>query len=137
MIEFISFAVGIVMRFLNEHSKDKAKQQEFLFKAALAKNNTINMAKEATASSTFLQIMMSMLVFGSFVVIAGFSLLAALLDLPLVIETIKSEGFWIFSKDVKTFTEITGLLLPEEFRFVIIECTKFLFGAVVGGIGRR
>ena len=133
----ITFGVGILLRIFNEHQKSKEKEQKLLLAAATKKQEFINEAKESVVASTFLQTMMMILVVVALTVVAGFSLIATFLEQPLVVETIVKKGFWIFSHDVKEFKEITGLFLPEEFRIVIISATEFIFGAIVGGIGRR
>lgn len=133
----ITFGVGIVMRLWNEQRKDDAAERDYLIKARDARVEDLNNIRQETIKSTFLQTMMMFMVMTAFLIVAGFSLIASWLDVPLVVETIEQSGFWIFSKDITVFKEITGLLLPEEFRTVIIMATEFIFGAVVGGIGRR
>ena len=133
----ITFGVGILMRLRNEHQKEKAQEQKMLIAIATKNKEIINEAKDKVIASTFMQTMMMIMVMSALAVVAGFSLIAAWMDVPLVIETVEKSGFWIFSTDVKVFKEVSGLLLPEEFRVVIIAATEFIFGAVVGGIGRR
>ena len=133
----IQFGLGVALRLFNEHQKSKEKENKMMLAAATQRQEFIDKAHENIASSTFLQTMMMFMVMSAFIVVAGFSLIASFLNVPLVVETIETSGFWIFSKEVKVFKEITGLLLPEEFRTVIIAATEFIFGAVVGGIGRR
>ena len=133
----ITFGVGILMRLWNEHQKEKAQEQKMLIAIATKNKEIINEAKDKVIASTFMQTMMMIMVMSALAVVAGFSLIAAWMDVPLVIETVEKSGFWIFSTDVKVFKEVSGLLLPEEFRVVIIAATEFIFGAVVGGIGRR
>ena len=133
----IQFGLGIVLRLWNEHSKDKAKQHNMMMAAATKRQEFIDKAKEATVASTFLQSMMMFMVVSAFIIVAGFSLLAGYLEQPLVVEQVVTKGFWIFSKEVTEFVQVNGVFLPEEFRLVVIAATEFIFGAIIGGIGRR
>lgn len=133
----INFGVGIALRLFNEHQKSKEKEHKMMLAAATQRQELIDHAKADLKDTPFLQSVMLFMVVSAFIIVAGFSLVAAALDQPLVVETIVKKGFWIFSHDVTEFKEISGVFLPEEFRLVVIAATEFIFGAIVGGIGRR
>ena len=133
----INFGLGVLLRLFNEHQKASDKNHALMMAAATKRNEFINQAKESTVGSTFLQSLMMVMIISALMVVAGFSLIASMLDVPLVVETIKTSGFWIFETEVTEFKEVTGLFLPEEFRSIIIAATEFIFGAIIGGIGRR
>lgn len=74
-------------------------------------------------------------------VAGAFPILAVYLDVPLVVlwEHTVTSGFWIFqsSKEVRELVPVEGLYLVPEIMAVIASATRVVFGAVIGGIGRR
>lgn len=139
--DVISFGLGIVLRIWNEERKAAAASHKLQMAVATKNYEILSDHRDAVSKSTFLQFMMMCMVFVAMGVLVMFPLLSAFFDIPLFIlhEYIQETGF-LFWKGTKTVSEwmvVDGLYLPAEFQILLIEAIKFIFGAVVGGIGRR
>ena len=141
ILDIISFGVGIVVRLFNEHQKASERAAKFNMAVAARNNEVLKEARADVQKSTFLQEMSMLLLIVALLVAAAFPVLALVLDVPLVIlwERTVSSGFWIFSstKTLATLESINGLYLVPEIMSVIVHATQFVFGAMVGGLGRR
>lgn len=139
--EFISFGLGIVMRIWNEERKASAEKHKLDMAIASKKFEILNAQHKQVAGSSFLQFMMMIMVFVAMGALVLFPLIAAFADIPLFIlhSYVKETGilFWKSMTTIHEWREIQGLYLPEEFQILLIEAIKFIFGAIVGGIGRR
>ena len=141
LTEFISFGLGVVLRVWNEERKAAKEQQKLQMAAATQNYEFLKDHRESVVKSTFLQSMMMGMVFVAMGVLVAFPLIAAVYDIPLfILHTYVEETgilFWKGTKHVSEWVTVHGLYLPEEFQILMIEAIKFIFGAVVGGVGRR
>ena len=139
--DLISFGLGVLLRVFNEERKAKAEDHKLQLAVASQNYDMLKDHRTAVVGSTFLQTMMMIMVFVAMGVLVLFPLLAAFADIPLFIlhEYVKETGilFWKSTEVVHDWMQINGLYLPEEFQILMIEAIKFIFGAVVGGVGRR
>ena len=137
----INFGLGILMRIWNEERKASKEDREFQLAIAAQKMEWMDKARDRVTHSTFLQTMMMALVFVMLGVLVLFPLLAAFADIPLFIlhEYVKETGilFWKSTVPIKEFLQVNGLYFPKEVSIILISATEFVFGAVVGGVGRR
>ena len=141
LTEVISFGLGVVLRIWNEERKASAENHKLQMAVATQKYEILQNQQKAVAGSSFLQFMMMCMIFVAMGVLVAFPLIAAVWDIPLFIlhSYVQETGilFWKGTKTVTEWMEISGLYLPEEFQILLVEAIKFIFGAVVGGIGRR
>ena len=137
----INFGLGIVMRIFNEERKAAKEDREFQMAVAAQNMEYMNKAKEKVVHSTFLQTMMMAMVIVGLGVMVLFPLIAAIYDIPLFLlhEYVQETGilFWKASVPIKEFLQVNGLYFPKEVTTILIAATEFVFGAVVGGVGRR
>ena len=140
-IAIIEFGLGVFLRLFNEHNKQKAVDHKMTLALVSQQTEIINKAREDVTKSTFLQELMMLMVVVALLIAGAFPILAVWLDVPLVVlwEHTVTNGFWIFqsSKEVRELVPVEGLYLVPEILAVIASATRFLFGAVIGGIGRR
>ena len=140
-VAIVEFGLGVFLRLFNEHNKQKAADQKMTLALVSKQTEIINQARTDVAKSTFLQELMMLMVVVALLVAGAFPILAVWLDVPLVVlwEHTVTSGFWIFqsSKEVRELVPVEGLYLVPEIMAVIASATRFLFGAVIGGIGRR
>jgi len=137
----INFGFGILLRIWNEERK-AAKEKHEREQALLAnKMEILDKQHVYVRESSFLQFMMMVMVFVAMGVLVLFPLVAALGDIPLFLlhEYTKETGilFWKSSQVVWEWAQVNGLYIPHEFQLVMLSAIEFIFGAVVGGIGRR
>lgn len=141
LTEVISFGLGVVLRIFNEERKANRENHKLQMAIATQKYEILQDQRNAVVSSTFLQMMMMVMVFVALGVLVMFPLISAFFDIPLfILHTYVQETgilFWKGTQHVSEWMQIEGLYLPEEFQVLLIEAIKFIFGAVVGGIGRR
>ena len=140
-IAIVEFGLGVFLRLFNEHNKQKAADHKMTMALVSKQTDIISQAREDVAKSTFLQELMMLMVVVALVVAGAFPILAVYLDVPLVVlwEHTVTNGFWVFqsTKEVRELVSVEGLYLVPEIMAVIASATRFLFGAVVAGIGRR
>ena len=132
---------GALLRVWNEGRKDALEKQKLRMAIRAQDTKILESARKSVVSSTFLQFMMSIMVFVGLGALVLIPLLAILLDVPLfvVLEFYKETGFWIFKsgKTVKELIPIEGLYLAPEFQYIIQGAVSMIFGNVVAGLGRR
>ena len=137
----INFGLGILLRLWNEERKAKKDADRMQMALLSKKMEVLSNQHERVAGSTFLQFMMMCMVFVAMGVLVVFPLIAAFGDIPLFIlhEYVQETGFlfWKSAMVVQEWTQVNGLYLPEEFQMVMIAAIEFIFGAIVGGVGRR
>ena len=137
----INFGLGIVMRIYNEERKAAKEDREFQMAVAAQNMEYMNKAREQVTHSTFLQTMMMGMVIVGLGVMVLFPLVAAIYDIPLFLlhEYVKETGilFWKTATPIKEFLQVNGLYFPKEVTTILIAATEFVFGAVIGGVGRR
>ena len=140
-IAIVEFGLGVFLRLFNEHNKQKAVDQKMTLALVSKQTEIIGQARDDVAKSTFLQELMMLMVVVALLVAGAFPILAVYLDVPLVVlwEHTVTSGFWIFqsSKEVRELVPVEGLYLVPEIMAVIASATRVVFGAVIGGIGRR
>ena len=140
-IAIIEFGLGVFLRLFNEHNKQKASDHKMTLALISKQTEIINDSRDAVAKSTFLQELMMLLVVVALVIAGAFPVLAVYLEVPLVVlwEHTVTSGFWVFqsTKEVRELVPVEGLYLVPEVMAVIASATRFLFGVVAGGVGRR
>ena len=137
----LSTGLGVGMRLWNEHRKD-VQANERMRTAALAQNaQLLNEQQKTVNASPWMQDMILMMVMIAMLAMFAFPLIAVALDVDLVVllEQVKTSGFWIFKSNetVKTFEYISGLYLEPELIAIVTHATTFFFGAAAAGMGRR